>query len=67
LWLKCKEDIRVRHTTKEGIYSYVQNNSSVFKKMSKAQNPKNNFYFNTQKCIGNTAHSIQDQNIKKNL
>jgi len=35
--------------------------------MSKAQNPKNNFYFNTQKCIGNTAHSIQDQNIKKNL
>ena len=34
--------------------------------MSKAQNPNNNFYFNTQKCIGNTAHSIQDQNMKKN-
>jgi len=33
--------------------------------VNKAQNPNNNFYFNTQKCIGSTAHSIQDQNMKK--
>jgi len=35
--------------------------------VSKAQNPNNNFYFNTQKCIGSTAHSIQDQNMKKKI
>ncbi len=29
------------------VYSCVQNNSGVFKKASKAQNPYNNFYFNT--------------------
>ncbi len=49
------------------IYSCVQINSSVFKKSSKAQNPYNNFYFNTHKCIGNIAHSILDQNMKKDL
>ncbi len=48
-------------------YSCVQNNSSVFKKASKAQNPYNNLYFNTHKCIGNIAHSILNQNMKKNL
>ncbi len=46
------------------IYSCVQNNSSVFKKASKAQNPYN-FYFNTHKCIGNIAHFILNQNMKK--
>ncbi len=38
------------------LYNCVQNNSSVFKKASKAQNPYINFYFNTHKCIGNIAH-----------
>lgn len=47
--------------------SCVQNNSSAFKKVSKAQNPFNSFYFHKRKCIGNTAHSIPDQNMKKNL
>ncbi len=49
------------------MYSCVQNNSSVFKKASKAQNPYKNFYFNTHKCIGNIAHSILNQNMKKDL
>ncbi len=49
------------------IHSCVQNNSSVFKKVSKAQNPYNNFYFYTHKCIGNTAHSILNQNMKKKI
>ncbi len=49
------------------IHSCVQNNSSVFKKASKAQNPYNNFYFNTHKCIGNIAHSILNQDMKKNF
>ncbi len=48
-------------------HSCVQNNSSVFKKASKAQNPYNNFYFNTHKCIGNIAHSILNQDMKKNF
>ncbi len=32
---------------------------------SKAQNPYNNFYFNKHKCIGNIAHYILNQNMKK--
>ncbi len=48
-------------------YSYVQNNSSVFKKASKAQNSYNNFYFNSHKCIGSIAHSILNQNMKKDF
>ena len=35
-----------------------------FKKESKAQNPNSSFYFHTHKCMGNTAHSILNQNIK---
>ncbi len=38
---------------------------AVFKKASKAQNPFNNFYFNTHKCIGNIAYFILNQNMKK--
>ena len=37
----------------------------MFKKVSKAQNPYNSFYFHTRKCIGNTAHSIPNQNEKE--
>lgn len=37
------------------------------KKLSKAQNPYNNLYFNTHKCIGNTAHYIPNQNMKKKM
>ncbi len=43
---------------------FVSADSQV-KKASKAQNPYNNFYCNTHKCIGNIAHYIQNQNIKK--
>ncbi len=42
-------------------YSCVQNNSSVFKKASKAQDPY------THKCIGNIAHSILNQNNLANV
>ncbi len=49
------------------MHSCVQNNSSVFKKASKAQNPYNNFYFNTHKCIVNIAHSILNHNMKNNV
>jgi len=35
--------------------------------VSKAQNPYNKFYFNIHKCIGNTVHSILNQNMKKNV
>ncbi|CAI9602096.1 unnamed protein product [Staurois parvus] len=45
----------------------VQNNSSVLKNVNKAQNPSNSFYFHTHKCIGNTTHSIPNQNMKKNI
>ncbi len=37
------------------------------KKVSKAKNPYNKFYFNTHKCIGNIAHSILNQNMKNIL
>ncbi|CAI9556309.1 unnamed protein product, partial [Staurois parvus] len=49
------------------IHSCVQNNISVLKKVNKAQNPSNSFYFHTHKCIGNTTHSIPNQNMKKNI
>ncbi len=55
------------HKDQANKYSCVQNNSSVFKKGSKAQNPYNNFYFNTHKCIGNIPHSILNKNMNKNL
>ncbi len=38
-----------------------------FKKAIKDQNPYNNFYFNTHKCIVNIAQSILNQKMKKNL
>ncbi len=44
---------------------FVSADSQV-KKASKAQNPYNNFYCNTHKCIWNIAHSILNQNMKKN-
>ncbi len=49
------------------VYTVVFKIIAVFKKASKAQNPYNNFNFNTHKCIGNIAHSILNQNMKKNL
>lgn len=48
-------------------YSCAQNNSSVLKKVSKAQNPYNSFCFQTSKCIGNPAHSIPNQNMDQNV
>ena len=38
-------------------HTAVQNNSSVFKTVRKAQNP-HNFYFQTCKCTDDTGHSI---------
>ncbi len=43
---------------------FVSADSQV-KKASKAQNPYNNFYCNKHKCIGNIAHYILNQNMKK--
>ncbi len=43
---------------------FVSADSQV-KKASKVQNPYNNFYFNKHKCIGNIAHYILNQNMKK--
>ena len=46
-------------------FLYVQ--LCLKKKVIKAQNPDNSFYFQTDKCIGNTTHSIPNQNMNKNL
>ncbi len=43
---------------------FVSADSQV-KKASKAQNPYNNFYCNKHKCIGNIAHYILNQTMKK--
>ncbi len=43
---------------------FVSADSQV-KKASKAQNPFNNFYCNTHKCIGNIANSFLSQTMKK--
>ncbi len=43
---------------------FVSAGSQVYK-TRKAQNPYNNFYFNKHKCIGNIAHCILNQNMKK--
>ncbi len=43
---------------------FVSADSQV-KKASKAQNPYNNFYCNTHKCIGNIANSFLSQTMKK--
>ncbi len=43
---------------------FVSADSQV-KKASKAQNPYNNSYCNKHKCIGNIAHYILNQNMKK--
>ncbi len=43
---------------------FVSADSQV-KNASKAQNPYNNFYCNKHKCIGNIAHYILNQNMKK--
>ena len=37
------------------------------KKVSKAQNPYKSFYFKACKCIGNTAHSVPNQTMKKHF
>ncbi len=55
------------HGLKYNIYTVVFKIIAVFKKASKAQNPFNNFYFNTHKCIGNIAYFILNQNMKKHL
>lgn len=38
-----------------------KNNSNVFKKVGKAQNPCDAFNFQTGKCIGDAADSIPNQ------
>ena len=54
-------------TRNRGLICEVVLKIIVFKTMSKAQNQHTSFYFHTHKWIGNTAHSIPAQNMKKNV
>lgn len=61
----CKQSYvkKAIHIVSKGKYSCGQNNSSVFEKSSKAQDPHESFNFQVKDCTENSVQDIPNQTM----